>query len=98
MKRISSFLQLVFVVIVGCCAAILVVMPTLHPPEEDVRQLFLFMFLTGFLTVSLAYLLYRYRIFQRFLTLRWSLFALIGLTVLLVFVNVWIIARMMYIS
>jgi signal transduction histidine kinase len=98
MKRVSLFLQLILAVLAGCSLAILVVVPTLKPPEEDIKQLFLFMFLTGMLTVSLAYVLYRYELLQRFLSLRWSLFSIIALTVLLIFVNVWIIARMMYIS
>ncbi len=98
MKRISLFLQLVVAVLLGCLMAILVVISTLSPPEEDIKQLFLFMFLTGMLTVSAAYILYRWQVLQRFLSLRWSLFSIIALTILVVFVNVWIIARMMYIS
>jgi signal transduction histidine kinase len=98
MKRLLLSLELVVVVLVGCFLAILIVFSALRPPEEDLRQLFLFMFLTGMFTVTSAYILYRCQILQRFLSLRWSLFSIIGLTVLLIFVNVWIIARMMYIS
>jgi signal transduction histidine kinase len=49
-------------------------------------------------TVGGVYILYRRRLMQRFRSLRWTLLAIIALTVALIFVNVWVTAQLMFIS
>jgi two-component system sensor histidine kinase SaeS len=78
--------------------ALLVVIATLNPPAKDVQDLFMYMFGTSLFTIGLAYFLYRGRILQWFNSLRWALLATIVLTMLLILVNVWVTARLMFIN
>jgi len=82
----------------GLLAALLLVMVTLSPPMDDVRLLFLFMSVTGGLSVFAAYVLYRRGMSRWFRSLRWVLLAITVLTVALVFVNVFVTAQLMFIS
>mgnify|MGYP000971205302 CR=1 FL=1 len=82
----------------GLLAALLLVMVTLSPPIDDVRLLFLFMSVTGGLSVFAAYVLYRRGMSRWFRSLRWVLLAITVLTVALVFVNVFVTAQLMFIS
>jgi hypothetical protein len=74
------------------------VIPTLNPPAEDMGFLILFMTTTGVLTISVAYILYRLGLVSWFRSLRWSLLVTIILTVLLIFINVWVTAQLMFIE
>lgn len=96
--KFSPLIQLVVSVLVAFLLAMLVVVPTLNPPMADIRNLFLYMGSSGLVTVGITYLLYHQRMLQRFLSLRGSLFTIIVLTVVLVFINVWITARLMFIK
>lgn len=98
MSRLHPLVTLAFTVLIAFVLAMLVIVPTIRPPVADIQQLFLFMVGTGFVTVSIAYLLYRRRLLQHFLSLRAVFFTIIVLTVMLIFVNVWVTARLMYIS
>jgi signal transduction histidine kinase len=70
----------------------------LRPPTGDVRLLIVFMSGSGLLTVLLAYLLYRRGIVQWFPSLHWSLLTSVLITVVLIFINVWFTAQLMFIS
>ena len=96
--KIPPLIQLVVAVLIAFLLAMLVVVPMLNPPMEDVKKLFLYMVRSGLVTVGITYLLYQQRMLQRFLSLRTALFAIIVLTVVLVFINVWITARLMFIK
>jgi signal transduction histidine kinase len=78
--------------------ALVIFIPTLQPPSQDTRLLIVFMFSTGTLTIFLAYMLYRLGLIRWFRSLRWALLTTIVLTVLLIFLNVWVTARLMFIS
>ncbi len=91
-------LVLLAAVLVAFVVAMLIVVPVLQPPLEDLQLLLLFMGGSGVATVGLVYVLYCQRLLQRFHSLRWALLAIILLTVLLVFVNVFITAQLMFIS
>jgi signal transduction histidine kinase len=98
MRALHPLLSMVMAVFAAFLLAMLVVVPTLNPPAEDIRLLFVYMSASGIATVTISYVLYRFRILERFLGLRWTLITIIGLTVLLIFANVWITAQLMYIS
>lgn len=85
-------------VLLAFLAAMLVVIPGLDPSYEDIRTLFYFMCASGGATIGFAYLLYRTQVLQRFSSLRWTLIFVILLTVLLIFVNVFLTAQLMYIN
>lgn len=97
MKR-HPLLLLIISVFLALLAAMLIIIPTLNPPSQDVRLLALFMTSTGILTISVAYIMYRLGLVSWFSSLRWSLLVTIVLTVLLVFLNVWVTAQLMFIS
>jgi signal transduction histidine kinase len=78
--------------------AVLYIIYRLQPPTGDVRLLVVFMSGSGLLTVLLAYLLYRRGIVQWFPSMHWSLLASVVITVVLIFVNVWFTAQLMFIS
>jgi signal transduction histidine kinase len=78
--------------------ATLIVMMVMSPPAEDIRLLVLFMSGSGLATVFTSYALYRQGAISRFASLRWTLVASIGITVLLVLINVWVTAQLMFIS
>jgi signal transduction histidine kinase len=93
-----SLLLLLSSVLFGLALAILIIIPILRPPSTDVQQLVLFMAGTGGITALITYLLYWRGATQWFHSLRWTLFAMIALTVVLVMVNVWLVAQLMFIS
>jgi signal transduction histidine kinase len=90
---------LLLAVLVAFVLSMLVVMPLLdNPPAEDIYLLFIFMSATGVSTVALVYILYRRGMMHWFTSLRWTLLATIVLTVLLIFINVFVTAQLMFIN
>jgi signal transduction histidine kinase len=85
-------------IIAGFVLAMLIIIPALHPPIQDIQQLFLFMVITGGLTAFVSYVLYWRDLARWFSSIRWALLALILLTVALIYVNVWMVAQLMFIS
>lgn len=67
-------------------------------PENDVQKLVTFMTLTGIMTSLLSYGFYRLGVLELFSSLRWSIWMVIALTVLMIFLNVWVIARFTFIE
>jgi signal transduction histidine kinase len=90
----------VLIAVVGAAfgIAMLIMLTTLNPPTEDIHQLFIYMGGTGGITVLAVYLLSRTGLMQRLNSLRWVLITIIILTVLLVFINVFVTMQLMYIS
>jgi signal transduction histidine kinase len=70
----------------------------LQPPAQDVQLLVLFMTGSGLLTVVLAYVLYRRGLVRWLPSLRWTLLTIVLITVLLILLNVWFTAQLMFIS
>jgi signal transduction histidine kinase len=79
-------------------AAIMFVVLQLDPPIGDVQLLGLFMSGSGLLTVALAYIPYHRGLARWFPSLRWALLTSVVITVVLVFLNVWFTAQLMFIS
>src|SRR5688572_1584274 len=98
MKRWYPLILLVTGSLAALSLAMMIIVPELDPPMGDIRLLLASMGATGLATIAAVYFLYRRRAIQRFNSLRWTLLATIILTVVLVFVNVYLTARFMYIS
>jgi signal transduction histidine kinase len=99
MKKVIFLpLLLIFTVLSAFAIAITIVVVALRPPMEDIRLLFVFMFGTGSTTVAFVYLLYYFKLIQRFRSVRWAMLAIILLLVVLIFINVWVTAQLMFIS
>lgn len=71
---------------------------TLNPPMSDFSAMMELMLLTTLISLVVAFAAYRWGWFTRLPRLQWSLLAVYLLAGLLVFLNVWIIARMMFAS
>ena len=97
-RALSPILALVFALVLAFAIAMAMIVLTLNPPLQDVQQLMFFMIGTGGVTIGGVYLLYRRRLVQWFSSLRWTLLAIIVLTVVLVFINVFVTAHLMFIS
>jgi signal transduction histidine kinase len=98
MKTAQLPFLLLLSVFVAFIIAMMVVIPTLNPPDEDINQLFLFMSGSGIATTGMVYFLYRQGMIQWFSSIRWTLLTIIVLTIALIFVNVWLTARLMFIN
>jgi signal transduction histidine kinase len=75
-----------------------IVILNLNPPESDVQLLFVFMLGSGSISVGSVYIFNRLGVFERFTSLRWAMLANIVLLVLIIFLNVWLTAQLMFIS
>jgi signal transduction histidine kinase len=84
--------------VMALLVAILFVIVNLHPPAADLRLLTMFMSASGGITVLLAYLLYRMGLLRWFASLRWSLLMIVIITTVLIILNVWVTAQLMFIS
>ncbi len=67
-------------------------------PGGEVQQLVAFMTLTGLLSSLLSFAFYRLGILEWFRSLRWAIWMVIALLVLMIFLNVWVIARFTFIQ
>ncbi|MCL4247209.1 MAG: HAMP domain-containing histidine kinase [Anaerolineae bacterium] len=97
-RALSPIFVLIFAMLAAFGIAMAMIVLTLNPPLEDIQQLMLFMISTGAVTIGGVYLLYRRRLIQWFTSLRWTLLTIIILTVVLVFINVFVTAQLMFIS
>ncbi len=62
-------------------------------PGGEVQQLVAFMTMTGVMSSLLSFAFYRLGILEWFRSLRWAIWMVIALLVLMIFLNVWVIAR-----
>ena len=85
-------------VLLALSLVIIVAGPMLEAPPHDMLLLLLFLASTGALTVLASYALYKWGLLIWFRSLRWALLAAIILTVLLIFLNVWVTARLMFLK
>ena len=67
-------------------------------PGGEVEQLLAFMIITGGMTSLLSFAFYRLGILEWFRSLRWAIWMVIALLVLMIFLNVWLIARFTFIQ
>ena len=80
------------------CAAMLIVIVGINPPDKDLQLLVLFMLSSGLGTIGAVYLLYQRLLTMWVNSLRWSLIVTVITTVTLVFLNVWGTAQLMFIN
>ena len=97
-KPLMPIIWLIVSVLLAFIVAMLVVVPTLNPPQRDVELLFIFMSTSGGGSIGVAYILYNRGMTQWFTSLRWTLLATCILNVMLIFANVLLTAQLMFIS
>lgn len=96
--RHKQLIRLLVAMTLAVALAIIFITLLLQPPLRDVQLLTLFMFSSGVFTVGAAYLFYQLGIARHSHSLRWGLLAIVVITVVLVFINVWVTAQLMFIS
>ncbi len=75
-----------------------IIIITLNPPPQDQKLLAVFMLASGSGSVMLVYVFYRLGVLERITSLRWTLLVNIAFLVMLIFLNVWLTAQLMFIS
>ncbi|MEO8396197.1 MAG: histidine kinase dimerization/phospho-acceptor domain-containing protein, partial [Chloroflexota bacterium] len=84
----------IFVVLI---AALMVALPRVGV-SEGLSTLLIFMTTIAAVSISGAYVAYRLRLVRWLRSLRWALLVIMILTVVLIFLNVWVTAHLMFIS
>ena len=94
--RTFALVWLALGLFLGLAVAVLIIVIGLQPAQSDLESLVLYMLATGGITTLVAYSLYRLGVFRRFTSLRWTLSVGVIITVLLVMMNVWGTAQLMF--
>lgn len=100
-KRRPNYLYpliLVSGMIVALLVSMGIIIINLNPPSKDLQLLSLFMMASGSGSIFLVYMFYRLGILERINSLRWTLLVNIVFLVVLIFLNVWLTAQLMFIS
>ncbi len=93
-----SLLLILLAMGIALGVAVIFVAIMLDPPPGDLRLLILFMSGSGGATVLATYVLYRQSMIRGFSSLRWALLANVAMIVVVVLLNVWFTAQLMFIS
>jgi signal transduction histidine kinase len=96
--QFRPLLYLLIGTVLALGVALAIVIIGLQPPNEDLRLLVQFMLVSGISTIAGMYLLYQWLVMHWVNSLRWSMIASVITTVVLVFVNVWATAQLMFIN
>ncbi len=80
------------------CLVVIMADVMLKAPKNDLILLVVYLGFTGVFSLVASYALYKLGLTNWFRSVRWSLLAMIVLTVGLIFLNVWVTARLMFIQ
>lgn len=96
--RRYPLLYLVIGTLIALVVSLAIVMIALQPPPQDIYLLTLYMSISGIGTILGGYWLYGQVLINWVNSLRWSLIAIVITTIMLVFLNVWATAQLMFIN
>ncbi len=88
----------VFVMVIPIAGAVFSELVMFDLPGGEVQQLVAFMTMTGLMSSLLSFAFYQLGILELFRSLRWAIWMVIALLVLMIFLNVWVIARLTFIQ
>ena len=94
----APFIFIVSSSVVALALALGIIIAIMNPPFSDIQLLVMFMGGTACVTLGIAYLFQRLNIIDRFPSLSWIVPVTIILTATLIVFNVWVTARLMFIS
>ena len=97
-KRRLTFVRFIFSVLLPFSVALGLFYFLMNPPVSELKFMINLMLLTTLISIVMAYLAYRMGWINRFPHIRWTLLSGYALSGLLIFLNVWVIARMMFAS
>jgi signal transduction histidine kinase len=96
--KLKPIFYLILGTLIAIAAAMAIVAIGLMPAQADLSLLFIYMSVSGLGTILLMYFLYQYALSMWMNSLRWSLLVTVFTSVVLIFVNVWATAQMMFVS
>lgn len=94
----NPLLIFVVVLVIPIAGALFSELVMFDLPGNEVQQLVTFMTVTGITSSLLSYAFYRLGLLEWFRSLRWAIWMVIALLVLMIFLNVWVIARFTFIQ
>lgn len=97
-RRFTPYLFIFLSAIIALVLAVAIVVIIMNPPARDVQLLIMFMGGTAGITLIVAYVVQKLRLVERFPSLRLVIPVTIILTATLLVFNVWVTARLMFIS
>ena len=99
-ERLSQNPLIIFlvVIVIPIAGAVFSELVMFDLPVGEVQQLLAFMTMTGLMSSLLSFAFYRLGILEWFRSLRWAIWMVIALLVLMIFLNVWVIARLTFIQ
>ena len=99
-ERLSQNPLIIFliVMVIPIAGAVFSELVMFDLPGGEVQQLVAFMTMTGLMSSLLSFAFYRLGILEWFRSLRWAIWMVIALLVLMIFLNVWVIARFTFIQ
>ena len=99
-ERLSQNPLIIFliVMVIPIAGAVFSELVMFDLPGGEVQQLVAFMTMTGLMSSLLSFAFYRLGILEWFRSLRWAIWMVIALLVLMIFLNVWVIARLTFIQ
>ena len=100
MTRLARHPAIIFItmLVIPIAGALISELVMFDLPGNEVQQLVAFMTITGVSSSLLSWGLYRLGVLEWFRSLRWAIWMVIALLVLMIFLNVWVIARFTFIQ
>jgi signal transduction histidine kinase len=97
-NRMSLPFRFTMGIVLVFLAALLVFYLVMRPQVADLRLMALFLSITSVITLLIGYFAYRLGWMSRAPSLRWALFGTYTLSSIVTFINVWLTARLMFVS
>ena len=94
----NPFIIFLIVLLIPIAGALFSELVMFDLPGNEVQDLVAFMTVTGLTSSMLSYAFYRLGVLEWFRSLRWAIWMVIALLVLMIFLNVWVIARFTFIQ
>ena len=94
----NPFIIFLIVLLIPIAGALFSELVMFDLPGNEVQDLMAFMTVTGLTSSLLSYAFYRLGVLEWFRSLRWAIWMVIALLVLMIFLNVWVIARFTFIQ
>ena len=94
----NPFLMLLIVMVIPIAGAFFSELVMFDLPGNEAQDLVAFMTVTGLTSSLLSYAFYRLGVLEWFRSMRWAIWMVIALLVMMIFLNVWVIARITFIQ
>ena len=94
----NPFIIFLLILVIPIAGALISELLMFDLPGDEPQDLLVFMSVTGLTSSILSYAFYRLGVLEWFHSLRWAIWMVIALLVLMIFLNVWVIARFTFLQ